>query len=79
MNVAANTVFHERTEHLDIDSHVVRLKVYEGLMELLSIPTTSQAFDIFTEASIPYALVTKLGLVDIFHPPAFVGVTIEKE
>jgi hypothetical protein len=53
MNVAANTVFHERTKHLDIDSHVVRLKVYEGLMELLSIPTTSQVFDIFTEASIP--------------------------
>ncbi|MCH85011.1 copia protein [Trifolium medium] len=76
MNVAANTVFHERTKHLDIDYHIVRLKVYEGLMELLSIPTASQVADIITRASNPHsfhALVTKLGLVDIFHPPACVG------
>ncbi|CAJ2658603.1 unnamed protein product [Trifolium pratense] len=61
MHVAANPVFHQRTKHLDINCHIVRLKIQEGLRRLLPVPSASQVADIFTKASHPrpfHALVT---------------------
>ena len=78
LHIAANPVFHERTKHLDIDCHIVREKVNAGLMRLLPISSQNQCADIFTKALTFKSFANflpKLGLVDIYHPPACGGVT----
>jgi hypothetical protein len=57
--------------------HVVREKVQVGLMRLLPVCSHNQTADIFTKASHPrhfHDFVLKLGMVDIYHPPACRGV-----
>ena len=40
--IAKNPIFHDRTKHIEVDCHITRDKVLEGLLQLSYLPTKHQ-------------------------------------
>ena len=47
--LAKNPVHHQRTKHIDIRYHYIRLDVKENTVDLTYIPTSENIADIFTK------------------------------
>jgi histone deacetylase 1/2 len=48
--LSANSVFHARTKHIEVDYHFVRERVANKLLQIEYIPTGDQVADGFTKA-----------------------------
>jgi hypothetical protein len=76
IHISHNDSFHERSKHIELDCHITRTKILEGLIKLLPVPATDQLADILTKplpASPFHGIISKLGMIDI-HGPACGGV-----
>jgi len=49
-HIAHNNSFHEQTQHIDIDHHMVRERWQPGLFHLLPIRSSEQPANLFTKA-----------------------------
>ncbi|WMV19418.1 hypothetical protein MTR67_012803 [Solanum verrucosum] len=73
IQIAGNPIFHERTKHIEIDCHFIRDKVKSCFIEPQYFCTSMQLADMFTKglgAGQHEILLGKLGVLDVFQPPA---------
>ena len=71
LHIASNPVFHERTNHIEVDCHFIKDKIASGCMTTSFVNSSDQLADVFTKPlrgpRIKY-MCYKLGAFDLYAP-----------
>ena len=71
IEISRNPVQHDRTKHVEVDSHFIKEKIESGVLTLSYVSTKKQVANILIKGlarSVFDHMINKLGMTDIYCP-----------